>query len=134
MPSLPAGNRHKILIFEPDAEGHSLEWLEHLMAFAAEKADGTEICLLAPAGLCDALAHSVPANAADRIRLVPMSARERQLCTVRILSLAAFARWWTMRRHMRLSGSQSGFFLMIDLLSLPLALGLGMGGRSVSGI
>jgi glycosyltransferase involved in cell wall biosynthesis len=134
MPSPPADKRQKILVFEPDAEGHSLEWLEHLMAFVAEKADGTEICVLAAAGLCEALARSIPANAADRIRLVPLSARERRLCTVRMLSLAAFARWWTMRRHMRLSGAQLGFFLMIDLLSLPLALGFGMGGRRVSGI
>jgi glycosyltransferase involved in cell wall biosynthesis len=63
-----------------------------------------------------------------------LSRREHRLCTARSLSLAAFARWWTMRRHLRASGAAHGFFLAIDLLSLPLALGLGAAGRSLSGI
>jgi glycosyltransferase involved in cell wall biosynthesis len=134
MPSPPAGSRRRILVFEPDAEGHSLEWLEHLMAFVADEADGTEIHLLAPPSLCDLLARSIPTRASDRIRLLPLSRLEWQLCTTRLLSLSAFARWWTMRRHLRDSGAQSGFFLTIDLLALPLALGLGAGGPAVSGI
>jgi len=123
----------KILIFEPDPEGHALEWLEHLMAFAAERPD-TEIWLLAPEALCRALAQARPAGAADRIRVVALSPLERRLCTLRLLSVSAFARWWTMRRHLRRSGAQHGFFLMLDLLSMPLALGLGAGGRRLSGI
>ena len=35
MPSPPAARR-RLLIFEPDAEGHALEWLQHLIAFAEE--------------------------------------------------------------------------------------------------
>jgi len=140
MPSPPidsspaaSSETRKILIFEPDPEGHALEWLEHLMAFAAERPD-TEIWLLAPEALCRALAQARPAGAADRIRVVALSPLERRLCTLRLLSVSAFARWWTMRRHLRRSGAQHGFFLMLDLLSLPLALGLGAGGRRLSGI
>jgi glycosyltransferase involved in cell wall biosynthesis len=141
MPSLPADETptprpgsHKVLIFEPDSEGHALEWLEHLMAFVASERNDIEIWLVAPHAACQALANSIPTNGADRIRLVPMSPLERRLCTLRLLSVAAFARWWTMRRHLRRSGAQEGFFLMLDLLSLPLALGLGAGGKRLSGI
>lgn len=125
---------HKILIFEPDPEGHALEWLQHLMAFVATERRDTEIWLVAPQALCEALAHTLPADAADRIRLVALSPLERRLCTLRLLSVSAFARWWTMRRHLRRSGVRQGFFLMLDLLSLPLALGLGADGRRISGI
>ncbi len=134
MPSPPTADRHRILIFEPDAEGHSLEWLEHLMVFVADQARATEICLLAPEALCTALARSIPADGADRIRLVAISPLEHRLCTTRPLSVAAFARWWVMRRYIRRIGAQSGFFLTIDLLALPLALGLGIGGPPISGI
>ena len=142
MPSPPADSppassseSRKILIFEPDPEGHALEWLEHLMAFVAAERPDTEIWLLAPEALCTALAEARPAGAADRIRVVALSPLERRLCTLRLLSVSAFARWWTMRRHLRRSGAEHGFFLMLDLLSLPLALGLGAGGRRrLSGI
>jgi glycosyltransferase involved in cell wall biosynthesis len=141
MPSPPIDNlpassseSHKILIFEPDPEGHALEWLEHLMVFVATERRDTEIWLVAPEALCQALARALPANAADRIRVVALSPLERRLCTLRLLSVSAFGRWWTMRRHLRRSGAQQGFFLMLDLLSLPLALGLGAGGKRVSGI
>ncbi len=67
--------------------------------------------------------------------MIALSPLERRLCTLRSLSLAAFARWWTMRRHLSRSGAEHGFFLMLDLLSLPLAFGLGAGGRRrLSGI
>jgi glycosyltransferase involved in cell wall biosynthesis len=137
MPSPPTDSLstpHKILVFEPDPEGHALEWLEHLMTFVASEARDIEILLLAPEALCSSLAHARPESAADRIRVIPLSPLERRLCTLRFLSAAAFARWWTMRRHLRRSGAQHGFFLMLDLLSLPLALGLGAGGGRLSGI
>src|SRR6266404_8479302 len=125
MPSPPADDSptprpgsHKVLILEPDSEGHALEWLEHLMAFVASERKDTEIWLVAPKAACQTLANAMPAGGADRIRLVPMSPLERRLCTLRLLSVSAFARWWTMRRHLRLSGAQQGFFLMLDLLSL----------------
>jgi hypothetical protein len=123
MPSPPIDNlpssspeSRKILIFEPDPEGHALEWLEHLMAFVAAERRDTEIWLVAPEPLCQALARALPADAADRIRVVALSPLERRLCTLRQLSVSAFARWWTMRRHLRRSGAQHGFFLMLDPL------------------
>src|SRR5207237_3091484 len=84
--------------------------------------------------LCQVLPRRLPPIAAVRCRLVALWPLERWLCTLRLLSVSAFARWWTMRRHLRRSGAQQGFFLMLDLLSLPLALGLGAGGKRVSGI
>jgi glycosyltransferase involved in cell wall biosynthesis len=39
-----------------------------------------------------------------------------------------------MRRHLDQSGAESGFFLSLDLLALPLALGLGSRGKILSGI
>lgn len=132
MPSLPdadATGPRKVLIFEPDAEGHSREWLEHLMAFAAAS-DGIELHLLVP----EALARALSRKAGDRIRIVGLTPREHRLCILRPLAIAAFARWWTMRRHLALSGADHGFFLCLDLLSLPLALGLGAGGKGLSGI
>lgn len=124
----------RILVFEPDAEGHSQEWLQHLMEFTAADKRRPALCLAAPAALCQALAQSRPANAGDRIHLTPLTPLELRLCTNRHLSVAAFARWWAMCRHLRRSGASSGFFLSLDLLSLPLALGLGAGGRPLSGI
>src|SRR6266478_5374482 len=103
MPSPPADDSptprpgsHKVLILEPDSEGHALEWLEHLMAFVASERKDTEIWLVAPKAACQTLANAMPAGGADRIRLVPMSP--------------------------------------LELLSLPLALGLGAGGKRLSGI
>src|SRR5712672_911901 len=128
MPSPPIDSRpaastapHRILIFEPDPEGHALEWLEHLMAFVAAESRDTEIWLLAPAAICKALSSARPPGAADRIQVIA-------------LSQSACARWWSMRRHLHRSGSEQGFFLMLDRLSLPLALGLGSGGKRLSGI
>ena len=139
MPSPPTDNprasaSHKVLVFEPDPEGHALEWLDHLMTFVASEARDIEILLLAPEALCSALTRTRPTTAAHRIRVIPLSPLERRLCALRFLSAAAFARWWTMRRHLRESGARHGFFLMLDLLSLPLALGLGAGGGRLSGI
>jgi glycosyltransferase involved in cell wall biosynthesis len=128
----PAGPR-RVLVFEPDAEGHSLEWLEHLIDFAAGRPD-IDLVLVVPEPLRPPLERAVPRTALGRVRVTALSARERWLCTVRPLTLAALARWWTMRRHLAQSSAWHGFFLSLDLLSLPLALGLGGGGRGLSGI
>lgn len=128
MPS-PQAAKRRLLVFEPDAEGHSLEWLEHLVTFVGPD---TELLILAAAPLCEALGRALPANA--QVRLLPLGRWERRLCLQRPLPIAAFARWWTMRRHLRRTRADAGFFLMLDLQSLPFALGLGMDGRRVSGI
>jgi glycosyltransferase involved in cell wall biosynthesis len=130
MPSPPA-DRRRLLVFEPDAEGHSLEWLQHLIAFASDR---IELFVLAPKTLCDALARTMPSTAQARVHLLALGTWEKRLCLQRPLPIAAFARWWVMRWHLIRTNADSGFFLMIDLQSLPLALGLGLGGRRVSGI
>jgi glycosyltransferase involved in cell wall biosynthesis len=129
----PHAERRKLLIFEPDAEGHSLEWLQHLVTFALSENVDSEIWLAVSKPLRDALALSLPGDT-RRVHLVALSAHEQRLCAKRPLFIAAFARWWVMRRYLRTSGAQHGFFLMLDLLSLPLALGLRAGGARLSGI
>jgi glycosyltransferase involved in cell wall biosynthesis len=135
MPSWPTGKaprRRQILIFEPDAEGHSQEWLQHLVDYVAADETAPAIAVLAPPALCAALA--APAAADGRIRFIALQPREAQLCSHRLLSLAAFARWWIMRRHLRLSDADVGFFLSLDLLCLPLAFGLRAHGKPLAGI
>src|SRR5476649_2714301 len=129
----PHAERRKLLIFEPDAEGHSLEWLQHLVSFALSESVDSEIWLAVSESLRDALAHNLPGNA-RRVHLIALSAREQRLCAQRPLFIAAFARWRIMRRYLRVSGARHGFFLMLDLLSLPLALGLRASGAGLSGI
>lgn len=124
----------RVLVFEPDAEGHSQEWLQHLIEFAAADRARPAISVAAPEKLCLALARSLPAEVMGRVELRPLSPQELRWCTDRRLTLAALARWWTMRRHLQQSGADSGFFLSLDLLALPLALGLGAKGKTVSGI
>jgi glycosyltransferase involved in cell wall biosynthesis len=127
-----AGPR-KVLVFESDAEGHALEWLEHLIIFATARPD-IELVLVVPEQLRAPLEHAVPLTALGRIRVTALTSGERKLCAMRSLTLASLARWWTMRRHLRASGATHGFFLCLDLLSLPLAFGLGGGGKGLSGI
>ena len=137
MPSLRLVDRpatrtaRRILVFEPDAEGHAHEWLQHLIDFVARDDAGTEIVLLVPERLRQALSRSL---STERAKLIALSPREERLCATRNLTVSAFARWWIVRRHIRASGAQRGFFLMMDLLSLPLALGLGAAGAQLSGI
>lgn len=136
MPSPPANSaqQHEVLILEPDAEGHSQEWLQHLADFVAADATVAAISVVAPPSLCAALSRSMPAVADGRIRFIALKPRELRLCTHRSLSISAFARWWTMRKYLRRSGADVGFFLSLDLLCLPFALGLRTRGKPVSGI
>jgi glycosyltransferase involved in cell wall biosynthesis len=133
MPSPPPSKR-EILVFEPDVEGHSQEWLQHLVDFVAANDHAPAIAVLAPPALCATLSRSMPIVADRRIRFIAMKPREVRLCGHRSLSLAAFARWWTMRRYLQRSGADMGFFLCLDLLSLPLAFGLGTHGKPLAGI
>jgi glycosyltransferase involved in cell wall biosynthesis len=133
MPSSPPSKR-EILVFEPDVEGHSQEWLQHLVDFVASNDQAAAIAVLAPPALCATLSRAMPAAPDGRVRFITMTAREVKLCGHRSLSLAAFARWWVMRRYLQRSGADMGFFLCLDLLSLPLALGLRTHGTPLAGI
>jgi glycosyltransferase involved in cell wall biosynthesis len=134
--SLPVARQapRKILIFEPEAEGHTLEWLEAIVRVAVSERADTELWLVIAEGLCAPLARLLPMAARDRIRIVPLPAKEARRCVGRPLTRAGFWRWWTMRKYLRKTGAQHGLFLTIDLLSLPLALGLGAGGKGLSGV
>ncbi|MGZ5793551.1 MAG: glycosyltransferase [Croceibacterium sp.] len=76
----------------------------------------------------------MPVAADGRIRFIALKPRELRLCTHRSLSIAAFARWWIMRRYLARTGADSGFFLSLDLLCLPLALGLRATGKPIAGV
>jgi len=137
MPSAPASrgmDRDGVVILEPETEGHPQEWLQHLMEFIAGRDVGAPVWLVTPKALCHSLAKTMPPSVIGRVRLVALSASEQRLCTHRRLWVSAFARWLTMRRYLHYTGARSGFFLSLDLLSLPLALGLSARGKSVSGI
>ncbi|HKU94705.1 MAG TPA: glycosyltransferase [Vineibacter sp.] len=104
------------------------------MAFAASPQRQLTVSFVVAAEMADHLAASLPSGADGKIRIVALREYERWLCTRRLLTLAAFARWWVMRRYLRQTGAQAGHFLSFDHMCLPLAMGLGMGGRPVSGI
>jgi|SRR5579883_181843 glycosyltransferase involved in cell wall biosynthesis len=129
-PAPPQATR-RVLIFEPDAEGHAHEWLQHLIHFVANGDAGVEIWILVPERLRSALAETISTDCA---RLIALTAAEERFCATRLLTVSAFARWWVVRRHLRRIQADRGFFLMLDLLSLPLALGLGAAGARLSGI
>jgi glycosyltransferase involved in cell wall biosynthesis len=127
-----AGPRRHLLVFEPAPEGHALEWLQHLVEHHRSLPD-TELTIVCAAPLHEALAHDPAATRDSRCVVLALAADEQAACLHRSLVVAAFARWRTMRRYLRRTGADLGFFLSIDLLALPLALGLGVE-RPISGI
>jgi glycosyltransferase involved in cell wall biosynthesis len=122
-----------ILVFEPTAEGHVLEWLMHLVEMAASD-DTRHVWFIVAPQIHHALAAHVPPFAGRRIRIVELQPREERLCLARRLTVRGFAQWWIMRRHLRRTNARSGFALSLDHLSLPLAMGFGFGGATFSGV
>jgi hypothetical protein len=45
----------RVLVFEPEGNGHQQEWLEHLVAHAARRPGLERLWIVAPAALCQAL-------------------------------------------------------------------------------
>lgn len=125
--------RPHLLIFEPDPRGHTCEWIEHLLAAAPNCPERPLLSLVVAADLASLLGDAVARAPANQVRVIALTAREQALCTHHRLSVSAFARWWTMRRHLRLTGATGGVFMEFDHLSLPLGLGLKTG-RPVCGI
>ena len=123
-----------VLIFEPEAEGHSDEWLRHLIRHTQTAAEKGIVWIVVAPGLYKNLAVELRRVASDRIRLLPLAPHEARLCCHRWLSVSSFARWWIARRYLARTHAAAVHFLSLDLLSLPLALGLPMRRRSVSGI
>lgn len=126
--------RH-VLIFEPDSDGHPHEWLCHLIDFARRAPPAPLVSFVVSPSLYRDLAARLDAAPAEGIRILPLSPVAARLCTNRALVVNGFARWWSMRRFLARTGAQTGQFLSLDLLSLPLALRLGAGsGRRIGGI
>jgi glycosyltransferase involved in cell wall biosynthesis len=126
-------HRH-ILIFEPDHRGHPLEWLQHLLRQLHDRDPAPLVSLLLPEALIARLREAVGGDLGDHVRLQALSRRECALCTHANLAVSGFARWWVMCRYLQATGAEHGHFLGLDHLSLPLAFGLGVAGRTVSGI
>jgi glycosyltransferase involved in cell wall biosynthesis len=123
-----------LVVLEPDIEGHPREWLEHLIQYAAGQRLPYLVWFVVAAELYGDLATRLLPETSGNIRIAALRPREQAWCTHRILALSGFARWWVMRRYLRMTGAQFGHFLAIDHLSLPLALGLGCGEARLSGI
>ena len=127
-------SRRQVLFLEPDRDGHPREWLQHLMRYMVQQEDIERIWLVVAPELRESLAAEIPEDLRHRVQMIALSAEERRLCTHRRLAVSGFARWWVMRRYLRRTGAQAGYFLSLDHLSLPLALGLGAAGRKLGGI
>lgn len=117
-----------VLIFEPDPHGHTREWLAHLRHFAEKERHDWRFTFVVARELAADLAPCA------HIDVVPLGAHENRLCLHSSLPVSGFARWWAMRRHLKRSGAGHGVFLSLDHLSLPFALGLGVGGKPITGI
>jgi colanic acid biosynthesis glycosyl transferase WcaI len=129
-----ATERPSVLIFEPEAEGHSSEWLRHLIRYAQATSAGPVVWIVVAPSLYKALGRELRRVGGDRIRLLPLTQVEFRLCRNRSLSVSSFARWWIALRYASRVNACAIHFLALDLLSLPLALHLPLGRRSVSGI
>lgn len=122
------------LVFEPIAEGHPYEWLRYLVRQALRTGEDRIVWLVVAPELYPRLVEEVRGIEGDRVRLLPLSPREARLCRHRWLWVSSFARWWMARRYLGRTRAASAHFLEIDLLSLPLAAGLRLGRRPISGI
>ncbi|MEX2453804.1 MAG: glycosyltransferase [Rhodospirillaceae bacterium] len=126
--------RPHLLLFEPDGRGHAQEWIEHLLDWLARSPRDADLSILTDQGLYSELSNRAGWHGRSRIRIRALTARETAFCNSRRLSVSGMARWWVMRRHLRLTGASHGIFLGIDHLSLALGLGLGTGSVPLSGI
>ncbi len=126
--------RARLLVLEPDSNGHTREWLGHIVDRAVGQTDLEVLWLVLARNLCDALRDRIAPLDRGRIRLVPLSAAEERACLSRHLIISGVALWWVMRRYLTSTGATAGHFLALDHLSLPFALGLGAVGRPVGGI
>jgi glycosyltransferase involved in cell wall biosynthesis len=128
------GRRRNLLVLEPDGDGHAEEWLHHLLVYLGRQGEVERIWLAIPAGLRDRLTEQLPPHLRHRIGLLALTPTELRYCTHRRLAISGMARWWVMKRHLIRTGAEIGYFLTLDHLTLPLGLGLGAGGRRLSGI
>ncbi len=134
MPDIEPASGRRLVVLEPDVEGHPREWLRHLISFTAAMGSDYTVWLVVAPEVCRDLTAELATQSTARVRLLALTENERRLCTHRWLAVSGFARWWTMRRYLRLLGADAGHFLSIDHVSLPLALGFRAAGRRLGGI
>ena len=126
--------RAGVLIFEPEAEGHTEEWLRHLIRYSTTTAPNPLLWIVVPPALYEGLVLELRDFKKDRVRLLSLTQAEADLCRHRWLPLCSFARWWIARRYVARTQATALHFLSLDLLSLPLALGLPFKARLISGV
>lgn len=139
MTGVPPGATHPaapdLLVLEPAPRGHGREWMVHLARHARRCDPVPRLAFAVAPPVAERLRAELAEDPAPRPVVIKLSEREVAACTHRRLAVSGLARWWTMRRHLAATGAGHGLFLEFDHLSLPLALGLPMGGgREVSGI
>jgi glycosyltransferase involved in cell wall biosynthesis len=123
-----------LLIFEPDPRGHTFEWLACLLRHAASETRDRRTSFVVAPELADRLSSLADVSIPSHVKIIALDAAACRHCLSERLVVSGFARWWSMRRYLKRCGADHGFFLCLDHLSLPLALGLGGGGRTLSGI
>jgi glycosyltransferase involved in cell wall biosynthesis len=123
-----------LLVLEPEADGHPLEWLQHLVACLREIRPSAVVSFVVARELFAPVVAAIDNNGGGRMRVIALEPREQARCRHRSLIVSGFARWLVMRRYLRRTGADAGHFMGLDHLSLPLALGLGAHGRRLSGI
>ncbi|HZD25246.1 MAG TPA: hypothetical protein VE631_03220, partial [Alphaproteobacteria bacterium] len=131
----PGDMTPELLVLEPAPYGHGREWLLHLAAYARRCEPVPRLAFAVAPPVAEALRRELALAPVPGLSIHALTEREVAGCTQPKLALSALARWQVMRRLLRRTGARHGFFLELDHLSLPLALGLPLGGgRSVSGI
>lgn len=132
----PSSNRppRRLVILEPDVEGHPREWLRHLIRYAATIEGAHAVWFVVAPEVYGELAAEAAVVGGGRVHILSLEPEEQRRCRHRSLAMSGLARWWTMRKYLRRTGAEAGHFLSIDHLSLPLALGLGARGCRLGGI
>lgn len=128
------GQHHHLLVFEPDARGHSEEWLLHLLRHLPALAAVDALSLAVAPELARRLRPAMERCAIPGLRVIALSERTLARCNSPRLAISGFARWWTVRRLARETGADTALFLALDHLSLPLGLQLGARACRLSGI
>jgi glycosyltransferase involved in cell wall biosynthesis len=126
--------RNHLLVFEPDARGHSEEWLSHLLRYLPAMCAVDALSLAVAPELARRLQPVVSACTLPALRVISLDERTLALCNSPRLVVSGFARWWTVRRLARETNADTALFLALDHLSLPLGLQLGARTCRLSGI
>ena len=122
-----------LLVVEPEAAGHQLEWLRHLVRQIPDERQGAVVWFAVAPELFDELTAEARKIGGDRVRVISLSELDAKLCRSSWLTVSGFARWWIARRYGMRTQAESIHVLSLDHLSLPLALGLGTAGRPLTG-